>query len=190
MPKLKYYVACTVDGFIAAEDGSFDAFLTEGEHFADLLESFPETVPSHLRDALGIRADNKQFDVVLMGRNTYEVGLKVGVTDPYPTMKQYLFSRTLKESPDENVELVSGDALAVVRDLKQGTGKDIWLCGGGDLAAALFPEIDEIILKSNPVLLGSGIPIISGGVEQIDLELTHSKVYGNGFMLLHYRTKR
>ena len=189
MRELKYYVACTADGFIAAEDGSFDAFLAEGEHFADLLEFFPETIPAHLRDALGVRAGNKQFDVVLMGRNTYEVGLKVGVTNPYPTMKQYVFSRTMKESPDENVELVSGDAIELVRELKKETGKDIWLCGGSDLATMLFPEIDEIILKSNPVLLGSGIPLFSGVIEQTALELTDSKIYSNGFVLLHYRVK-
>ena len=38
MRRLVYYVACTIDGFIAREDGSFDWCLTQGEHFADLLE--------------------------------------------------------------------------------------------------------------------------------------------------------
>lgn len=190
MRELKYYVACTVDRFIAREDGSFDFFLAEGEHLADLFNSFPETVPGHLREALGVSGENRVFDAVLMGRRTYEVGLQVGVTSPYPTMKQYLVSRSMKESPDEKVELVSGDAVRFVRELKQGAGKDIWLCGGAELAAALFPEIDELILKVNPVLLGSGIPLFAGAVEQTKLELTDSKVYRNGFMLARYRLKR
>lgn len=189
MRKLIYYVACTADGFIAREDGSFDFFPVEGEHFADLFNSFPETVPSHLREALGVRAENKLFDAVLMGRNTYEVGLKVGVTSPYSTMKQYLFSRGMKESPDANVELVSGDAVGFVRRLKEEAGKAIWLCGGANLAATLFTEIDEIIMKLNPILLGSGIPLFSGAVPPTALELAESKIYGNGFMLLHYRVK-
>jgi dihydrofolate reductase len=187
--ELVYYVACTVDGFIARADGSFDFFLTEGEHFADLFASFPETVPAHLRDALGVHGGNKRFDVVLMGRKTYEVGLKVGVTSPYPQMKQYLFSRSMKESPDANVELVSENTVALIKELKKGTGKDLWLCGGGDLATALFPEINTLILKVNPVLLGAGIPLFTGVVKQTDLELTDSKIYRNGFMLLHYRVK-
>ena len=187
MRELKYYVACTVDRFISREDGSFDFFLTEGEHLADLIHSFPETIPAHLRDALDVPVENKWFDAVLMGRRTYEVGLKIGVTNPYPHMQQYLFSRTMPQSPDAAVQLVSRDAVALVRELKKQSGKDIWLCGGGDLATTLFPEINEVILKVNPILLGSGIPLFSGIVKQTDLELTDSKVYSNGFMLLRYR---
>jgi len=42
MRNLIYYVACTVDRFIARPDGSFACFPTEGEHIAGLIESFPE----------------------------------------------------------------------------------------------------------------------------------------------------
>jgi dihydrofolate reductase len=194
MRQLKYYVACTVDRFIAHLDGTYDGFLTEGEHFADLIATFPETFPAQFRDILGISGDNKCFDTVLMGRKTYEVGLKVGIANPYPQMQQYVFSRTLSANldaveEDRNVELISTDPVAVVQDLKQQQGKDIWLCGGGDLAATLFSEIDELILKVNPLLLGSGIPLFAGIFKQTVLELTNSKVYNNGFMLLHYRVK-
>ncbi|MBD1940783.1 dihydrofolate reductase [Coleofasciculus sp. FACHB-712] len=173
MRKLKYYVACTIDGFIAHEDHTIDGFPPEGEHITDYLESL------------------KQFDVVVMGRRTYEFGLKLGVTNPYPTMKQYVFSRTMKESPDENVELVSDNIAELVRKLKAETGKDIYLCGGADLATMLFAEnlIDEIILKLSPVLFGSGIPLFSGVIRQTALELTNSKIYGNGILLLHYRVQ-
>jgi dihydrofolate reductase len=191
MRKLKYYVATSVDGFIAREDGSFDGFLQEGEHINDLLVSFPETFPAHFRDALGIHAENKWFDVVLMGRKTYEVGLNVGVTNPYPHMKQYLFSRSMKESPDANVELVSENAAEFVRNLQHEMGNDIWLCGGADLATSLFNDnlIDEIILKVNPFLMGSGIPLFSRDIKLTNLELTDSKIYQNGVLLLFYRVK-
>jgi dihydrofolate reductase len=124
-----------------------------------------------------------------MGRATYEVGLKEGVTSPYPQMKQYLFSRSLKQTPDPNVELVKTDAITAVRRLKESVGKDIWLCGGGELATALFPEIDKLILRVNPILLGTGIPLFSGIVNETALELSNSKIYSNGFTLLTYRLK-
>jgi dihydrofolate reductase len=189
MRELTYYVACTVDRFIARTDGSFDFFLAEGEHFADLFAAFPETVPGHLRGALGVRDENRRFDAVLMGRRTYEVGLKVGVTSPYPHLKQYLFSQSMGRSPDAGVELVRGEAVGFVRGLKAQPGRGVWLCGGGELAAALFPEIDELILKVNPVLLGSGIPLFAGPIPQTALELADSKAYRNGFMLCRYRVR-
>lgn len=172
---MKYYVAVSVDNFIAHEDGSWDGFLTEGEAVTDYLESL-----------------KTWFDAVLMGRKTYEIALKVGVTNPYSYLKQYVFSRTMKESPDENVELVSENIVEFVRKLKNETGKDIYLCGGADLATMLFSEnlIDEIILKLNPVLLGSGIPLFSGVIKQTALELTDSKIYENGVVLLFYRVNR
>ncbi|MBL8148819.1 MAG: dihydrofolate reductase [Blastocatellia bacterium] len=171
MRKLKYFVACSVDGFIAHKDGSFDGFLTEGEHINDYLTS--------LKDS---------FDVALMGRKTYEVGLKFGVTNPYPTMKQYLFSRTITQLPNENIQLVSENVSAVVAALKNETGKDIYLCGGAELAATFFNEglIDEIILKINPFLMGSGIPLFSDNIKQTDLKLTQSKTYENGVVWLYY----
>ena len=190
MRKLIYYVACTIDGFIASEDGSFDWFLSEGEHFADLLESFPETIPGHLREQLGVRSEARLFDVVLMGRKTYEVGLQLNVTNPYPHLQQYLFSRTMTKSPDSNVELVSGDALTKVQQLKREDGKDIWLCGGGELATKLFPEIDELILKVNPVVIGAGIPLFRRAVKPTPVEVISSKGYKNGFRLTHYRVKK
>ena len=95
----------------------------------------------------------------------------------------------MKSSPDENVTLVSGDAISFVQKLKEDQALDIWLCGGARLAVTLFPEIDEIIVKSNPFLLGSGIPLFSSPVAQTDLELKASKVYTNGFMLLEFIVK-
>src|SRR5262249_28567022 len=101
----------------------------------------------------------------------------------------YLFSRTLDRSPDANVALVSGDPVACVRGLKQEAGKAIWLCGGGELATTLSSEIDELILKVNPVLLGSGIRLFAGAVEQAALKLADGKTCSNGFVLLRYRVQ-
>jgi len=174
MRRLKYHVAATIDGFIAHEDHTIDGFVPGGEHVDDYLHS--------------LRTD---YDVVLMGRRTYEFGFQFGITNPYPWMKQYVFSGTMERSPDSNVELVSENVVDFVRKLKDGTGKDIYLCGGANLATSLFREglIDEILLKLNPVVFGSGIPLFLGAIKQTDLELIDSKRYANGVVFLQYRVR-
>ena len=175
MRKLKYHVATTLDGFIAHQDHTVGGFVSEGEHVTDYLNSL-----------------ENDYDAVLMGRRTYEFGFQFGVTDPYPRMKQYVLSRTMEKSPDPNVELVSENVIDLVKNLKNEVGKDIYLCGGGELATTLLDEglIDEIVLKVNPVLFGGGVPMFSDTIGQADLELISSKVYNNGVLLLQYRVKK
>lgn len=188
MRDVVYYIACTLDGFIARDDGSFAGFPWDDQFGADLLATFPETFPAHLRGGEWTAADNKRFDTVLMGRRTYEVGLREGITCPYPTLQQYVFSHTMSESPDERVVLVSSNAVERVRKLKEEAGRAIWLCGGGVLASTLLAAglIEKLIVKLNPVLFGSGIPLFSGGSGQKTLTLTGSRTYDSGHVLLHY----
>jgi dihydrofolate reductase len=140
---------------------------------------------------LGVHGENRNFDTVLMGRSTYEPGLEIGLSSPYPTPEQYVFSTTMEESPDEEVTLVSKDAAGLIGGLKSESGKDIWLAGGATLAASLFSEglVDELMLKVNPVVLGSGIPLFSGGTKKVDLDLEDSRMFVGGVALLRYRVK-
>jgi dihydrofolate reductase len=89
------------------------------------------------------------------------------------------------------VTIVSADAAAFVRELKQEAGKDICLMGGGELARALFEAglIDEIGFNIHPVLLGSGVPLFHPMSRQIDLELRECKVFKNGCICATYRVK-
>jgi dihydrofolate reductase len=57
---------------------------------------------------------------------------------------------------------VAEDALGRVRALKAEDGKDLWLIGGGKLAHSLLPEIDRLIIKLNPSVIGSGVPMFDG----------------------------
>lgn len=189
MRKLIYYVAISTDGFIAAPDGSFDNFPTQGEHFADLIADFPETFPAPARPALGITAPNRVFDTVLMGRATYDVGRRAGLTSPYPHLEQYVFSSTLERDPDPAVKLAASEPNAFVQQLKARDGLALWLCGGGKLAAALFDEIDEVIVKINPLILGAGIPMFANAVRPKLMRLLERKAYPNGFVRMHHALK-
>lgn len=184
--KLVYYVATTVDGFIAHPDGSFNGFLFDGEHFQDLIREFPETFPAHIRPALGVPNEIRRFDTVLMGRHTYEVGLCEGITNPYKPLQQFVISRSMEAISDPGVTLHRNSPVDLVRRLKSEDGKDIWLCGGSKLASSLIGEIDELILKINPVLFGTGISLFDSAVGPLPLRLTERKEFGNGFVLARY----
>jgi dihydrofolate reductase len=190
MRKLIYYIAISTDGFIADSAGSFAAFPMQGEHMPDLIADFPETLPGPARSALGITAPNRMFDAVLMGKATYDVGARQGLTSPYPQLEQYVVSSSLERQPDPAVSLIRSEPLAAVRELKARAGRALWLCGGGKLAASLFDEIDEVIVKINPLLLGTGLPMFAGKLPPTALRLLERKVYPNGYVRMHHALQR
>ncbi|MFB7929411.1 dihydrofolate reductase family protein [Streptomyces sp. NPDC056039] len=193
MRKLVYYIATTLDGFIAGPDGADpsgpDGFWPIPEDYIKhLVTEYPETLPAPARAALSVTARGTHFDTVVEGRRTYEIGLKAGITDAYPHLRHLVFSRTLTESPDPAVELVAGDPVEKVRELKQEDGKDIWLIGGGELAGALYGEIDQLILKMAPLTIGAGIPLFShtAAFDPRGWELTGHTVLDSGAAFVTY----
>ena len=172
MRKVTFGGANSLDDYFARKDDSVD-WLLWGQEVSSITANFWKTV-----------------DTVVMGRRTYEVALRSGTTS-YPGVKNYVFSRTLKKSPDEKVEIVATDAAEFVRELKQEEGKDICVMGGGLLAKSLFEAklIDEIGLNIHPVLLGSGIPLFHEMRHQINLELLECKPFENGCVFVSYRVK-
>lgn len=145
MRKVTFGGANSLDNYIARKDDAVDWLLWSKE-----AESF-------------MKEFWKTIDTVLMGRKTYEVALRHSSgANPYPGIKSYVFSRTLKKNADKNVEIISENAAGFVKTLKNQKGKDICVMGGGEFAKTLFEAnlIDEIGFNIHPVLLGSGIPLL------------------------------
>ncbi|MFE7798247.1 dihydrofolate reductase family protein [Nocardia sp. NPDC057440] len=164
MRKLVYFVGMSLDGYIAGPNGELDLYPLPEDMVSWIRTEYPETLPTHARPHLGLAVDepNRTFDTLVMGRGTYEPGLAIGVTSPYAHMRQYVVSSTLGRIDDPAVELVESDPIGLVRALKQEDGMDIWLAGGGKFAAAVLDEIDELVIKSYPVVAGTGTPAFAG----------------------------
>lgn len=187
MRELEYYIATSLDGFIARSDGSFADFPWD-EDFIDAIRAhFPETLPAPMRPGAS-RAENRRFDTVLMGRRTYEVGADQGLTNPYPTLDQFVFSRSMSASPDPAVTLLSGDTVEFVSDLKAQEGGAIWICGGSELATPLVEAglVDRVILKTAPVLFGEGIPLLRSELRGITLRLETRQTFDSGYVMTEY----
>lgn len=182
MRKLVYYVGVSIDGYIAGPGGEIDAYPLPEDFNAWIAADYPETLPKHVWPYFGVAEDaaNRHFDTLVMGRGTYEPALDAGISSPYPHVRQYIVSTTLGKIDDPSVELVETDPVGLVQRLKQEDGLDIWLAGGGKLAAALLGEIDELVVKSYPVVLGTGIPAFAGEFRPTLFAPTKRTEFSNG----------
>jgi dihydrofolate reductase len=189
-----YYVGTSLDGRIAGPGGEFD-FFPQGEerqaaaYSAWMNALYPETVPTAYRTAVGVAdAPNRRFDTVVMGLGTYRPALDTGVTSPYAHLRQYVVSSTLKPDIDPAVTVAPDDPLALARALKgePGSGLDIWLCGGGRLAGSLLPEIDELLIKTYPVVAGSGVPVIDGSFDPTVFDVAERTAFPNGVTVTRF----
>jgi dihydrofolate reductase len=187
MRTLTYYVAVSLDGFISGPGGEIDAYRFDGAFAQEIVSSYPETLPVQAREALGIAdAPNRVFDTILMGRTTYDPALELGITSPYPQLEQVVFSSSL-DAPDPAVRVVSGDPVPLVRELKARDGLGIWLCGGANLAGQLLDEIDELIVKRNPIVLGSGVRMFDRPYEPKAFTLVDRRQFEDGLAFETYR---
>jgi dihydrofolate reductase len=184
--ELVYYIGVSIDGRIAGPRGEYDFFpMGDGEAAAGYSRwttaEWPETVPTAYRDAAGVTGTpNKHFDTVVMGLGTYRPALDEGITSPYAHLRQYVVSSTTDPATDPAVTIVPGDPLGLVRRLKAEDGLDIWLCGGGKLAGTLFPEVDRLVVKRYPVVVGAGIPVFDRGFEPAPFRVTDRRAFDNG----------
>lgn len=188
MRTLTYYVGTTIDGVIAAPDRSVDFFAPDEETLRFIAREFPDTMPSHARAAMGLGNDLARFDTVVMGRSTYEPALQQGIEDPYAHLRTFVVSSTLTAGANPNVTIVSDDPIGFVRALKDDAGGDIWLAGGGQLAGALLPEIDELVVKSYPLVAAAGVRLFGdAGFEPSRWTPTSSQALANGTVVTTYR---
>ena len=168
MSKIILYIAISLDGYIAKEDGNIDWLTSFDEDYG--YEKFLSTI-----------------DTIIMGRKTYEQVLSFGEW-PYSGLKTVVFThRKLKD--DKNVEFISGPIQQNISELKKQSNKNIWIVGGGQLITEFVKLnlIDEYQIFIMPLLLGSGIPILHEAINMKSLKLIKSKSYKSGVIELQLR---
>jgi len=162
----------SIDGYIARLDGTFD-FLFMPRDFS-MAEFFAS------------------IDTGIMGRKTYDVAKAQGGGSFGPKIKTYVLSRTLPPGEREGMNFVNGSPQALVEEIRQRKGKDIWLMGGGEVARDFLKAdlVDQLHLGVVPVLLGEGLPLFPTGFPQRNFELIENKTFSRGLISLKYRRLR
>lgn len=98
-----------------------------------------------------------------------------------------VFSRTLKSVDWKSARLASQDLEQEVLDLKQQSGKDIFVSSPSLIVALTkLNLIDEYQLCIHPVIAGSGLPLFKNISEKITLKLLKTKTFGGGAVILYY----
>lgn len=177
MKNIIYYVASSLDGYIAGKNDDISQFILQGEG----VEKY--------------QTDLSNFKTVVMGRRTYEFGFQYGLEPgqpAYPNMEHYIFSNSLKIdnlSDSVNIEKLNIDK---VREIKQNAETDIYLCGGGQFAGWLLDNglIDQLKLKLNPIVLGGGTRLFGSSTTTGKWELKEVESFSDGLQTLTYDRKK
>ena len=167
------FIASSLDGFIAREDGSIDWLFTDDDY--------------------GYQEFYESVDAVIMGRKTFEKGLELGGgINPTRDKKNYVFSRNQQSlggmEKDDEVEFVGKDVRKFVEKLVDSSGKDIWLVGGSEIISILLKAdlLHDIILSIHPKILGKGIPLFKNTEKEMIRKMVNSKAFDSGLVQLHY----
>jgi dihydrofolate reductase len=185
MRKLILEAWLSLDGFAADRNGKLDFF--------------PSSETDKLSDA-----DQLKFldsvDTILLGRRTYDLFVdfwptattdKEIIADRLNELPKIVFSNSLRDAPWGKwpaARVVSGDAIAEIRRLKTGPGKNLILWGSLTLAQQLIAHdlIDEYHLQICPTIIGGGRPLFPSLDAYARLDRMAIRTYDTGVVFLHY----
>ena len=177
MSKTTLYIATTIDGKIARNDGSLDWLYAlpnpnQIDHgYADFLSTIGTTI---------------------MGKKTYNEILGFGVEWPYQNITSYV------ATTDENYKTITPDTFPLksniidfVNELKTKSEKDTWLIGGGQLITYFLNNdlLDKMILTIIPTIIGEGISLFPDNPKETIWKLENVEKFETGVVNLTYERK-
>ncbi|MFI7483747.1 dihydrofolate reductase family protein [Kocuria sp. M1R5S2] len=172
MSRTQYYVAASADGYIADRDNHLDWLLQYG------FEAYQEHYDAFLAEV----------GALAMGARTYEFLLEQGAW-AYGGLPAWVFThRDLPPAEGADVRFVRGPVARHAQDvIASGGGRNLWVVGGGVLAAQFADEglLDELWLTSMPVVLGGGHPVLPTA-RPVDLRLQSTTHFEGGAVELRY----
>ena len=175
MIRTSAFVATSIDGFIAREDGNLDWL----DHYSTIAA-----------DDTSYREFVSTIDVIVMGRNTYEKVLKFDFW-PYEGTPVKVLSTTLTSvSPElaERVEIMSCSPKELLEQLEAQSFRHAYIDGGKTIQSFLrVGMLDELTLTRIQILLGQGIPLFGPLDHDVPLKLVKSKNLPWGFVQSHYK---
>lgn len=167
------YIATSLDGFIATDDGGLD---------------WLNKIPNPEQSDYGYAEFINEIDAIVMGRNTFETVLSFG-TWPYDK-SLFVLSNTLNSVPEniaDKAEIVKGDLRDLVNQLNDRGYKNLYIDGGNTIQNFLEDDlIDELIITRIPILLGSGLPLFGQLTQQLKFNHKRTVTFNEALVTSHY----
>lgn len=165
-PAVVYYVAASLDGFIATPDGGLK-WLTPYEADAEVAQDFP--------------AFEQTIDGLVMGRKTYEFLLSHG-SWPHPGKPCWVLTSRSLPSLSPDISFTRATPGEILVEAARRNCQRVWLVGGGNVAGAFQREglISEYRITYVPVILGAGIPLFENAPLSPTLRTIGIKSFGCG----------
>ena len=170
------YIAISLDGYIADVNGNVDWLAGDGTQ-PDALGTYPKFIES--------------IDTVILGYATYHQIVTTLSPDKwvYEGKKSYVLTHRTEQATEEII-FTNENLNNLITNLKSEAGKDIWICGGANIANQLINLnlIDRYHISVIPVILGDGIPLFQKNEKEIKLKLIATESY-NGITDLVYERR-
>jgi dihydrofolate reductase len=182
MRKFKLQVQTSVDGYMAGPNGEID-WVTNP--WTDDINAY-------------VGALDAPVDCIVLGRKlaenfipTWAAGIEGETQESIDKMNntpKVVISKSLTESPWENVVVANGDLAETVNQLKAEPGGDMIAYGGGTLVSSLISEglLDELNLFVNPTAIGAGMPVFPDQEAYEQLRLVTAQAFDCGIVALRF----
>ena len=148
-------------------------------------------------EVMGAIGEGMKADTIVLGRRTYEEWADFwpqqpsdnGMADYINGTPKLVASTTLDRLEWGSANLIEGDVVSVLTELKEQDGGDISITGSGTLVRSLLEAglIDELRLLVYPIVVGRGKHLFEGGADPAGLELADSETFQTGVLNLTYR---
>ncbi|MGY0408954.1 MAG: dihydrofolate reductase family protein [Polaribacter sp.] len=172
------FIATSLDGYIADKNGGIDWLYS---------------IPNPNNNDMGYIEFINDIDALVMGRITFETVCRFDVDWPY-NKPVFVLSRTLNEIPKSHkgkAFLVKGTLTEILEQIYKKEYYRLYIDGGTTIQNFLKADlIDEMLITTIPILLGSGSPLFSDLPKEMKFELIRNKTFLNQVTQNHYKRKR
>lgn len=171
------FIATSLDGFIARNNGDIDWLLSR-----DVAEE------DH-----GYNAFIKNIDGIVMGRGSFE---KVVTFDPWPysvpviVLSKTLTSASVPEKLKGKVRIADLSPREAMNELMKSGWRNVYVDGGQIIQSFLRENlIEDMVLTKIPVLIGEGRSLFGKVTEDVTLTHVETKSFPSGLVQSFYKVE-